>query len=134
MDCNVTNGFFTLFGALMGGMITYFPAKAIVQKQARVTAYTRLYAAFAPEMAVMREMQAGSGDEVPIGVINRLWERMPEYWRAVEEFRFYVPDKKKKAYDEALDEFWRHGGTAYYKKSEISLFFARLDKLFAFVK
>ncbi|MGD0229698.1 MAG: hypothetical protein ABSC19_04970 [Syntrophorhabdales bacterium] len=122
----------SIAGAIITARLTYRFSLKLLRAQNREIAGAKLRAAFAPEMARMRQIQTETCEEVPLEIINDMWKRMAQNWQAVEEFRLYLSNEKKKAYDEAWEEYWFHGPIAYAKKADIGLYFARLEKLFAF--
>jgi len=79
-------------------------------------------------------MESRLGTDVPIDILNALDSRMPQYWGAIEQFRTYLPRRKKKPYDEAWQAYYWHAPAAYAKKADIPTYFERIEKILNFAK
>lgn len=140
-----------LAGTLIGGLIATGLATWIAKLNARMAAGSRLRAAFAPELAIMRATP--SNERTPLKDILNEPGRIPEqdvtefllsafkarHAAAVEEYRFYVPAKRRVAYEEAWKAYYFTGGsinfTAYMVGQEShQLFCRKVESIFNFTK
>ena len=130
----------SIVGAIIGGIlasvVSYRLSAKLLKAQNREVAAARLRATFAPEMAIMRERHQSKtiDEELPRDIIKALNDGISRYWPTVEEFRLYLSDEKKKEYDKAWQDYYWHGGLAYVRKSDISLYFERVEKILAFAE
>ena len=140
-----------LAGTLIGGLIATCSATWIAKLNARMAAGSRLRAAFAPELAIMRATP--SNERTPWKDILNEPERMPEqdvtkfllsafearHAAAIEEYRFYVPAKRREAYEETWKAYYLTGGsinfTAYMIGQEShEIFCRRVESILSFTK
>lgn len=90
-------GVFTIVGALIGGLVGFYSAKHSTIHADKLKAAANLRAAFAPEIAKMKELNP----EIQGGVIDKLLHAAFDRQAiAIETFSFYLcPDQKKKYYE-----------------------------------
>ena len=92
----------SIVGAIIGGVlasvVSYRLSAKLLKAQNREVAAARLRATFAPEMAIMRERHQSKtiDEELPRDIIKALNDGISRYWPAVEEFRLYLSDEKKR--------------------------------------
>lgn len=97
----------TLLGVFLGAVIIYYFSLRISEKNARKAAGAKLRAAFAPIIAKY-SFRAKKGD---LGLSNMFHEAFHEHATAIEEYRWFVPPERQRAYQQAWENYyWNHGG------------------------
>ncbi|MHB1220360.1 MAG: hypothetical protein ACYC1L_19415 [Alphaproteobacteria bacterium] len=105
-----------LFGALVGGGISFFTARHMAHYSERRVAASKLRAAFTLERYEIKFAKDGSSIE------RLLQAAFPKHAQAVEEFRFFVKRKDQAAYEVAWRAYYEVGGSVrffdYYMEKE----------------
>jgi len=90
-------GGFTIIGALIGGLVGFYSAKHSTIHADKLKAAANLRAAFAPEIAKMKELNPEIQGDVISKLLHAAFDRQAV---AIETFSFYLcPDQKKKYYE-----------------------------------
>ena len=98
----LVNGTISLVGVAVGGVVGFFSARLVSDRNARSAAAAKFRAAFAPAIAIFAaaEMQHRSqADRVNISQV--LKESFVAHAAAIEEFRSYVPQARRAAFEAA---------------------------------
>lgn len=148
------DGLFGLAGTALGGAIGYLSATLVANQNARLAAGAKLRAAFAPEMAMMRN----SPSELMQPPLRQLFDHphkpstdellekafQERHAAAIEEFRYLVPRHNQMAYDAAWREYQEAGahkisdGPVIYRftiyTSNHELYCQRVEAILRFTK
>jgi hypothetical protein len=134
----------SLVGVALGGWIGYRSAKSLADRNGRRLAASDLRAAFAPELAIVRNtprhtwksLERILGDpNADLTVILRA--AFDRHAIAIEKYRFFVPVSDRPAYDVAWREYYMEDGTigfARYMYGDTGQpdFFRHVDAIFRF--
>lgn len=140
-----------LAGTALGGLIGFVSSTLIADRNARIAAGSKLRAAFAPELAIMRATP--SNKMTPWKDILKEPERMPDqdvtelllsafkdrHAAAIEEYRFYVPARKRAAYEDTWQTYYLTGGSISFTIYMVGLgshelFCERVEAIFSFTR
>jgi hypothetical protein len=105
-------GGFTIAGALVGSLVTYWLASRLATVNARRDAGRRLREAFAPELAALDP--ATSSKELNVeGLLGAAW---PKHRAAVFELAFHLPQHQREGLERAWREYYFDAGgkTRFY--------------------
>ncbi len=106
-----------LAGIALGGVIGFLSATLIATQNARLAAGSKLRAAFAPELAIMRATPSNvriplkdilnePGRMPPMDVTEILFAAFNRHAAAIEEYRFFIPARNRAAYEAAWQEYY----------------------------
>jgi len=107
---SILSGVFALSGTIIGGGIGFVTARFTTNRVARISAASKLRAAFVPELVAMkfdRNQQGFDADRL-------LRAAFPGHAQAVEEYRFYVRPKDRDNYEKAWREYYEVGGSVRF--------------------
>jgi hypothetical protein len=129
-------GVFTILGAVIGALVAYPLSLRISRNNEWLKACNEFRAAFSPEIAFMRLPSTTSG----IAIQRELETAFVRHCIAIETFRFFVPAKKQRDFDQAWRDYYEVGGSVrffYYVDGDECrdgklLFHSRIDALFQF--
>jgi hypothetical protein len=101
---NVWNAVVSLGGVLAGGIIGFYSARTIAYRNAHAVAVAKLRAAFSPALSMIYVARHhGTHDKPPVDESIKNW--LLDHGAAVEEFRPFVPDSKRIAYQAAWEKY-----------------------------
>jgi hypothetical protein len=134
-DIAVIGSGFTILGALIGALATFYFAIELARRNAKWDAGRRLRESFAPELAVMHPDQ-GKQD---VNVEQLLQTAFPRHSQAVMEFRFYLKEKEKQKFDRAWEAYWMVGGSVrsfdyYMGEDPRQVFLNRVNAILKFTE
>jgi len=99
----------TSLGTILGAIITYFFSLRLTRKSNLMAAGAKLRAAFAPIIAEYN-FRIKKGDFY-LGDGGFFKDALIDQTTAIEEYRWFVPPERQKAYQQAWEEYhWNHGG------------------------
>ena len=138
---NIGNAAVSLAGVALGGVIGFLSARYISDRNAIAVAVAKLRAAFAPSLNKLSLGRMNKTYPDDIRHDNFLMNELPKLAEAVEEFRFYVRDCDRDAYQEAWSDYYKtinEGGVAsviaYNKEDPWSVIEKKINKICAFDK
>lgn len=106
-DLALIAGGFTVLGALIGALVTYWLALQLAQKTARREAGRALREAFEPELAAL-DPEAGQDT---INIEDLLKAAWPRHRAAVSELMFHLPSHHRIGLEKAWHDYYRAGGS-----------------------
>ena len=99
----------TLLGVIVGGFIGYYFSRKAAVEQMRRVAGVKLRAAFAPIIAEYI-FKAGKGDFYLVQE-DIFKNALVSQGAAIEEYRWFVPPERQRAYQQAWENYyWKYGG------------------------
>jgi len=109
-DIVLIGGFFTVIGAFIGALTTYFFALKLAKLNAKREAGRRLREVFAPELSVMDPSQVQNN----VDVEELLQSAFQKHKQAINEFAFYIKGKEKKRFIVAWEKYYMVGGSVRF--------------------
>ncbi|MFZ2525511.1 MAG: hypothetical protein WAW87_09370, partial [Candidatus Ferrigenium altingense] len=112
---NLGNAIVTLSGVALGGIIGFLSARYISDRNAIAVAIAQLRAAFAPSLNQLNLGRMNNNDPDDLLLQNFLNDELPKLAVALEEFKFFVSDCDRAAYQEAWKDYYKtinDGGVA----------------------
>lgn len=106
----VIAGAFTILGALIGSIVTYWLSLQLAKAHARLEAGRRLREAFASEIAMIDPV-GGNKDANVDFILRKAFER---HRASVIEFSYYLYSEKKKEFLEAWRQYYEIGGSVSF--------------------
>lgn len=109
VDCifNIANAMVSVASIGLGGVIGFFSARKISDRNARATASAKLRAAFAPALAkIDLHKRHGSTHDQP-DVTGFFKSAALDHAASIEEFRVFVPACKNTSYQKAWDQYFQ---------------------------
>ena len=126
----------TLLGAILGAAITYYFAIRIATRNNRIAAGAKLRAAFSPFIAEYN-FKARKGDFYLQEEIFK--NALVSQGAAIEEYRWFVPPERQRAYQKAWEDYYWNYGSVYFTdymvgKDKEKLFKQRIDAILKFTE
>lgn len=138
---NFGNAVVTLAGVALGGVIGFLSARHISDRNAIAVAIAKLRAAFAPSLNQLNLGRMNNNCPDDLLLNNFLKDELPKLAIALEEFKFFVSDCDRAAYQEAWLDYYKtinDGGVAivraYNEDDPWSVIEMKIHKLTAFAK
>jgi len=101
MNDPITAALIAVGGTIIGTLIGYFISKHMARMQSFYIAGAKLKLAFRKELAILRH------PEQKIVYINRPLEiAFDKHYRAIIEFRYALPKRKRKCFDKAWQKYY----------------------------
>ena len=134
-DLAIITGAFTVLGAFIGSLVTYWLSLQLAKAHARMEAGRRLREAFASEIAMIDPV-GGNKDANVDFILRKAFDR---HRAAVIEFSYYVSPSRRGAFLEKWREYYEIGGSVgfeNYMMGERSreLFMERVHAVLAFTE
>ena len=129
------SGGFSLLGVLVGGLCTYRFALQLQRTASLREAGRRLREAFSEELAT----GTAPGFRPDITFAHALEQAFSKHSVAVQEFSFHLPQRKRRAFQEAWQKYWEVGGSVrffdyYMEPNAKEIFRERVNAILKFTE
>lgn len=109
---NLSNAIVTLGGVAVGGLVGFFSARHISDRNAKAVASAKLRSIFAPRLAQLD--MALVDDVVAVTLDDDIRAAIPTHAAAIEEFRPFVPCRERDAYRKKWDDYYKYTSAIYF--------------------
>lgn len=109
-ELSLIAGGFTVVGALIGALTTYYLAVHLARRTARLDAGRRLREAFVPELAALNPVN----DLSRVNVEQFLLSAFPKHHAAAIEYQFHLDEKKREGFLIAWRAYHEVGGSVRF--------------------
>lgn len=112
---SIGNAAVSLAGVALGGVVGFFSARHISDRNAIAVAVAKLRVVFAPSLNQLNLGRMNNNDPDDICLEDFLKSELPKLAEAVEEFKFFVRDCDRGAFQDAWEDYYKtinEGGVA----------------------
>ena len=103
---NIANAIVSVASIGLGGVVGFFSARKISDRNSRAIACAKLRAAFAPALAIIDLHKRHSSTHEQPDVTGFFNSAIPKHAEAIEEFRVFVSACKNDSYQEAWGQYF----------------------------